>query len=62
MLAVFLPVCCIQENLENEYGIEDEAMSLYLFTSSMIVPSESDLRITADSDGRERWMRLPDEA
>lgn len=37
-------------------------MSVYGFTSSSTVLLESGVHMTADSEGRERTMRLPNEA
>lgn len=61
-LVRFLLKCHTQEQLKEKEGVVDEEMSAYGFTSSTTVSLESGVQITADSVGRERRMRILQEA
>lgn len=49
-LVELLPVCCTQKDLEEYEGATDENMSVYEFTSSMTVSSESVVPVAAHSE------------
>lgn len=58
-LSKFLSVCCTLEPLEkNENDAEDEEFSLYEFKYLVTVPLEIYVLVTADSEGRKRWMSV----
>lgn len=50
-------VCCIQTHLKKDKSRKSEQMTLYGFTSSVTLPLESRILVTADSVGRIRMMR-----
>lgn len=52
-----LPVCGIQQQLEEE-GVDGEDVSVCGLTSSIMVRLESEVRFTFDLEGRERAMRV----
>lgn len=54
----FLPVCSTQEPLKEKESTGDEEISVYIFISSLTVPLESSFRVTADSEEKERRMRV----
>lgn len=61
-LAGFLPECCTKRHLEEEETGEDAEMSMCGFTSLIMVPLESIVRVTADSVRRKLKVRVAHEA
>lgn len=54
-------VCCTLEALVEEEDPVNEEMLVYGITLSMTVPLQSGVRVTVDSEGRERRMRVLNE-
>lgn len=55
---LFLAVCCTDGQVEKEGDVENEELLVYRCTSLMAMPLESDVRVAADSVGRERWITV----
>lgn len=52
----FLPICCGYEHLVGDASEEDKEMSVYSFLTSMTALLKSDVRVPADTVGREETI------